>query len=65
MTINPDAFKTAKIKLQNQLNQTPKGKGACLIIIAGPDLGKVFFLDKPTLTIGREEGVDLLMIKVP
>ncbi|MCM8756461.1 MAG: GGDEF domain-containing protein [Candidatus Omnitrophica bacterium] len=54
-----DIFKTVKIKQKKDETTGKKGKGACVIIISGPDLGKVFFIDKPFMIIGREEGVDI------
>ncbi|MCM8773497.1 MAG: diguanylate cyclase [Candidatus Omnitrophica bacterium] len=53
-----ESFKTVKID-QREFLDTYKGKGACFIIISGYDIGKVFFINKPTMIIGREEGVDI------
>ncbi|MCM8756462.1 MAG: diguanylate cyclase [Candidatus Omnitrophica bacterium] len=53
-----ESFKTLKIG-QREFLDTYKGKGACFIIISGYDIGKVFFINKPTMIIGREEGVDI------
>jgi len=55
----PDFFKTQKVKIELGKTDVKKGKKACLIIISGPDMGKVYFIDKPSVVIGREEDADI------
>jgi len=54
-----DFFKTQKVKLKTGKTELDKGKKACLIIISGPDMGKVFFITKANVVIGREKDVDI------
>ncbi|MDD3776511.1 MAG: FHA domain-containing protein [Actinomycetota bacterium] len=53
----PDEVKTSII---DGLKQVPKGKNGFLVI-KGPNIGEKFFLNKPSITIGRSSESDIFL----
>lgn len=55
----PELFKTQKLKIPPYGIGKDEGKRACLVIISGANIGKIFFIHKKITVIGRAEDVDV------
>ncbi|MFC1699617.1 diguanylate cyclase [Candidatus Omnitrophota bacterium] len=66
---NLEFFETQKIKLSSSTAKTAKTtkkrkrKNACLVVIAGGEIGKVFFIDMANMVIGRTENAQIRIDK--
>jgi len=43
----------------SKITERPAGQAACLVVIYGPDLGKKYNLEQPTIIIGRSSKCDI------
>lgn len=57
--VNPEFFRTQKLKMPPHEFSKGEGKKACLVIISGSNMGKLFLIHKKSTVIGRAEDADI------